>query len=83
MTTPRRSIRLTDAQVEALELLGQALGTKGQRGTWLNSTIAEVADIIIGAYPETVAALRIARQCAAGGDWDELAEAIHPEWPEE
>ena len=79
MTTPRRSIRLTNDQVEALELLGQALGSKGQRGTWLNATIAEIADIAIGGYPETVAALRIARQCASGGDWDEMIEAIYPE----
>jgi translation initiation factor IF-2 len=82
MNTPQRKIRLTDDQVAALEALGAALGSVGQRGATLNPIIAEVADIAIGAMAETVAALRIARQCAAGGDWDELVEVISPEWPE-
>ena len=75
-----RTLRLTDEQVAALEMLGEALGIVGQRGATFNPVIAAIADIANGAMTETVAALRIARQCAAGNEWDEMVEAIHPEY---
>jgi hypothetical protein len=81
MTTPRRNIRLTDSQVEALSLLAKGLGSVGERGATLNPVIADIADIATGALAETIAALRIARACAAGSDWHELIETVEPEWP--
>ena len=83
MTTPRRSIRLTDNQVDALDALAAELKISGQRGATLNPLISWLADTAKFALAETVAALEIASGCAAGGDWNELAEVIHPEWPEE
>ena len=50
-----RAIRLTDAQVAALETLATELHISGKGGARLNPVIARIANI--------------AAECAASGDW--------------
>ena len=57
--TKTRAIRLTDAQVVALEALAVAMNISGKGGARLNPVIARIADI--------------AAECAASGDWGRFA----------
>lgn len=76
-----RTMRLSNEQVEALTALAQALGVEGQRGARLQPFIQWLAGVATAAWPETVAALRIA-EASSGGDWHELIEAITPQYSE-
>lgn len=80
--TKTRAIRLTDAQVAALESLAAALEISGKGGARLNPLIARLAETAAGAMAETAAALEIAAGCAAGEDWDELIKAVRPRYDE-
>ena len=63
-----RAIRLTDAQVAALEALAAALHISGKGGARLNPLIAWLAETAAGAMAETVAALEVVAQAAMGVD---------------
>ena len=79
MTTKTRTLRLTDEELATLEMLADALNISGQRETKFQPLIRHLAATAAGAMAETVAAYEIAAGCAAGGDWDELIEAIRPQ----
>ena len=83
MNTTKRTIRLTDQDVEALETFFELLGISGQRGKRLNAGIRHLAETASAAMAETVAAYEIAAGCANGEDWDELIEIIHPKYGDE
>ncbi len=63
-----RAIRLTDAQVAALEALAAELHISGKGGARLNPLIAWLAETAAGAMAETVAALEVVAQAAMGVD---------------
>jgi hypothetical protein len=77
--TTTRTLRLTDEELATLEMLADALSISGQREAKFQPLIRHLAATAAGAMAETVAALEIASGCAAGGDWDELIEAIRPQ----
>ena len=59
-----RAIRLTDAQVSALEALATELHISGKGGARLNPIIARIADI--------------AAECAASGNWGKFSKLTQP-----
>lgn len=83
MTTTKRTIRLSQKDVEALEMLFQRLNISGQRGTRLNAGIRHLAETASAAMAETVAAYEIAAGATGGEEWDELIDIIRPEYGEE
>ena len=76
----RRLVAISDEAHAALVQLFNELGWTGQRGEAFSPGIEQLGQVAIGAMPELIAALTIAHQCSIGGDWDELTEAICPEW---
>jgi len=80
MPTPRRNIRLSDEELEAIEMLAIELKVSGQRGATLSPFIRWFCEVASAAMPETVAALSIANHCAMGGDWDDALIAYSPNW---
>lgn len=75
---------LAPGEAETLKELAASLDITNQRGQHsvgaLCGWLANVAD---NAWPETIAALKVAGECSVGGDWDEMIEAIRPQWPNE
>lgn len=80
MGTTKRTIRLSEKDVEALEMLFERLDISGQRGARLNAGIRHLAETASAAMAETVAAYEIAAGCASGEEWDELIEIVRPEY---
>ena len=80
--TKTRTIRLTDDEVKSLGTLAVALNISGKGGARLNALFRHLAHTAAGAMAETVASYEIASGCAAGGDWDELIQAIRPKYTE-
>lgn len=78
--TKTRTIRLTDEQIAALDALAKKLDISGQRGATFQPFIQWLADTSSYALAETAAALEIAAGCAAGSDWQDLAETIEPKY---
>lgn len=80
MVEQKRTIRLSQENVEALEMLFERLDISGQRGTRLNAGLRWLAETASAAMAETVTSLELAAGCASGEEWDELIEIIRPEY---
>lgn len=84
MTKTHQPLYLAPEAAATLQQLAAAVGSENQRGQASISALCEwLAEAATAAWPETVAALKIARACGAGEDWHELIEIVRPEYPAE
>lgn len=80
MTKPiSKTTRVSPEAWSGLEVLFKKVFGTGQRGTAVNHGLELLGQTANAAMAETEASLKIAVGCAAGEDWNELADIIYPE----